>query len=833
MLGHPWRWLHMVQPYPLPRTTRETAILNGNGGATYGPFQFKIFDTLDVKAFIKPQGAEFFSPATITVAKTSTDVFADFTVTFSAAIPATTQLLVKAERLHERQIAITKAGALSAVELEKELSKQGSVLNELRRDVNRGGSVVPGAQHQALMFDAEGRVVPGPDLVAEAAGWRQADIQLQQNINAEAQARVAANQQLQQNINAERQQRQASITAETAARIAGDKAVASLFGQAGPIEVPLFDSRLAASLANINVLRQSFRTAGFTEAGDGGGAVYRRVVSEPEHAGKLQSADGAWWELATQPLNVRMFGAVGDNVADDTAALIAAVDFAFARSVGLNWPTGDYFTTGSLPHYHDVRHEGPGRIFRGDKIWHITPTGQQVNILFCSPSGTGDGLSEDAPMTFATAVEGVFSNLGVKAVQGYWKIKMLGGAYGASSAVDVRRWPYFGNAVEIYGEKNLSGEHLTVINRGGTTGRAIWFRMAPASSERLQYGSPRIQFVDLNVVGWVQGVSIFMRGGRISEFGCKFENCTYGIWTQSADIEAYGEYHNCEFGVRAQYHAEANVGRDGLVAKFYNCTLGVDFGRLSAGGVRAAEFYNCGTCMRAQQNSRFEYGTIYAEGWTACVLRIESGVTLNREGTITHDGVSVTPSKPLIWMTGHSLADQDGNGPVRFQHRHLIPENAIILANTTDRTIFETLAGGTGTGIPFRLDGNRYWSRYITLEMELMGELIRTAGTKTLQLTGPGAGTGLIMANRIAPADWEGAFKWSVAINVCPSGKILAEDELTLADGRKLFQRLYRTGGVQGIFPNSSAIASCRIYLQLADATDALAVQRMTTFITG
>src|SRR5690606_20667332 len=42
----------------------------------------------------------------------------------------------------------------------------------------------------------------------------------------------------------------------------------------------------------------AFRTNGFAIVGDGGAALYKRVASEPTHAGKVMSADGAWWELA-------------------------------------------------------------------------------------------------------------------------------------------------------------------------------------------------------------------------------------------------------------------------------------------------------------------------------------------------------------------------------------------------------------------------------------------------------------------------------------------------------------------------------------------------------
>lgn len=38
------------------------------------------------------------------------------------------------------------------------------------------------------------------------------------------------------------------------------------------------------------------RTQGYTFPGDGSGSAYKRVASEPAHSGKIQSADGGWWE---------------------------------------------------------------------------------------------------------------------------------------------------------------------------------------------------------------------------------------------------------------------------------------------------------------------------------------------------------------------------------------------------------------------------------------------------------------------------------------------------------------------------------------------------------
>lgn len=88
------------------------------------------------------------------------------------------------------------------------------------------------------------------------------------------------------------------VDQETIDRIAGDEALASLIGNVGSGNAPLFDTRLAVSLANIDPLVNALRTAGYNSVGDGGSALYKRVDTEPTHAGKVQSADGAWWEAA-------------------------------------------------------------------------------------------------------------------------------------------------------------------------------------------------------------------------------------------------------------------------------------------------------------------------------------------------------------------------------------------------------------------------------------------------------------------------------------------------------------------------------------------------------
>ena len=78
------------------------------------------------------------------------------------------------------------------------------------------------------------------------------------------------------------------------------------------------------------------QTLGYAAPGDKGMALYARVTSEPVHPGKIQSADGAWWELADTEVNPYQLGGKGrDNSADeavDTAAVLNAMAVVEARA---------------------------------------------------------------------------------------------------------------------------------------------------------------------------------------------------------------------------------------------------------------------------------------------------------------------------------------------------------------------------------------------------------------------------------------------------------------------------------------------------------------------
>jgi|TARA_B100002003_G_scaffold205199_1_gene198475 hypothetical protein len=105
----------------------------------------------------------------------------------------------------------------------------------------------------------------------------------------------------------------------------------------------------AAEAARPPASIKALRLAGYFSAGDGGGAVYRRVASEPSHEGKLQTVDGTWWELAETRISPLMFGALGDGVTDDSEAFHKVRTYAEQSSL---WRWG-YMVTPSVLDLHD------------------------------------------------------------------------------------------------------------------------------------------------------------------------------------------------------------------------------------------------------------------------------------------------------------------------------------------------------------------------------------------------------------------------------------------------------------------------------------------------
>ncbi|SFI84723.1 carboxypeptidase-like regulatory domain-containing protein [Albimonas pacifica] len=104
-----------------------------------------------------------------------------------------------------------------------------------------------------------------------------------------------------------------------------------------------FDNRAAAQAATIASDVGAVRLLGYTTAGDGETAQYKRAASSPGHAGSFQDAEDNWWEIANAKVQVEQLGAVADGATNARGALQSAL--SFRSEVGL---TGSYAISGAV-----------------------------------------------------------------------------------------------------------------------------------------------------------------------------------------------------------------------------------------------------------------------------------------------------------------------------------------------------------------------------------------------------------------------------------------------------------------------------------------------------
>lgn len=162
----------MAQPYPISRETREEAIFLGDGGSSYGPFGLKIFDSADVLIYTKATGETVWTEQAVTITKASDEPFDAFSIAFAGNIPNTTKIKVISARVHERTAGLMQGVQLSPDALEKEITKIGTILQELARDRDRalktdfdagvGLTVSSSVVDGELLMKLGTMLVPGP-----------------------------------------------------------------------------------------------------------------------------------------------------------------------------------------------------------------------------------------------------------------------------------------------------------------------------------------------------------------------------------------------------------------------------------------------------------------------------------------------------------------------------------------------------------------------------------------------------------------------------------------------------------------------------------------------
>ena len=296
----------MSTTIPITRSTRQVTL---EASAAQVLFTFNagpVWDTADLVVQRKIAPATRFTTITtgFTLAQTGSPAGATgATCTFAVAPrptlgDAAVQIRITSRRVHERETDVSRAGRLHTPSFETEQDKVTTTLQELRRDTD--GALAEAEAVRGELLDAVlGTVPDGIWTNTKLANMPEASVKARLPGSSDGVP-----------IDATMQQ------------------VRSALG--------VYDTRAALAASHIAGVLNFASTAGYAAAGDNGGAVYKRVGAEPSHPGKVQSADGTWWELAFNVVTPETFGILPSNTDNrtgfsDLASYVNAVGSAVVR----------------------------------------------------------------------------------------------------------------------------------------------------------------------------------------------------------------------------------------------------------------------------------------------------------------------------------------------------------------------------------------------------------------------------------------------------------------------------------------------------------------------
>jgi hypothetical protein len=474
-----------------------------------------------------------------------------------------------------------------------------------------------------------------------------------------------------------------------------------------------FGTKGSVELWNPETPPDYVRTAGHYTAGDGGGALYRKVASEPAHAGKIQSADGTWWEIRESILTPEMFGGgVGRTGSENHQAIvdaIAAIGVNFTSNGGFAGPViefgyGTYQFSDTIHLRNVVTLRGKGGGGGGD----------QGNATILQFANDKHGIVVHHPDTFGltgscgtwaagkTYIVGNMTTLngGIRHVTGgnIYTLVTAGGGLTAAPAPShtsgtvigadgyAWRWeaPYSTAAASIIENMALFGGY---DNGGVTTGHAIWGRARfDAKNLYIKYfaGDAYHIWAGAQVTGELRGNANNWRiwGGRAI-------NCNHGLFVKGPDGNA-GTCFGSDFsanrgwGIRDEsflgnvydgVHTNGNAegARRQYDRNHYVCIDQV-LGPTTTPGTNVAVWHDYGEPGGGAAIVDWVSGTAYAvgayvEGSNQRVYRVTTAVGNSTVEPIFSgsaaqtlaDGYNWTPTDNEVWVSGDTTIVEGGS----------------------------------------------------------------------------------------------------------------------------------------------------------------------------
>lgn len=382
-------------------------------------------------------------------------------------------------------------------------------------------------------------------------------------------------------------------------------------------------------------------------------------------------------------LNVRAFiDTPVDGVTSNQDGIVAAVAAALSVGAALTWPRGTYVSTANIPNLWAVDHIGPGVITRGGYTWFITPrVSTHVNEMHCSPTaglGNNDGITPDAPCTVQTTFTSRLRLLGEKAARGQWRVRWLGS--GQADGVIMSGLPYFGNALQIWGEDAAVYAELP-SKWDGTASAASYALRTNHGNTALALDLRNIEFIN-----WTKDVGnsgAFTNDDRLrmEVFNCKFTDTDIGIWVLQSYIRVRAStFTRCRtWGVNVSYLSYGNIGTSGAdnANRFYECGVPISVARNSVAYAQNNDFYTIvDRAIEVNKQSRARSLENRFHSWSDTPSTLRSVYYTSEGGLLNNDNASGTPDTFLLPITDTQPVYRSSVGGT---HWHLQRETPLVL----------------------------------------------------------------------------------------------------------------------------------------------------------
>jgi hypothetical protein len=262
-----------------------------------------------------------------------------------------------------------------------------------------------------------------------------------------------------------------------------------------------------------------------------------------------------------ETVSVKDFGAVGDGVTSDQAAVAAAVAAAYSAGAILEWPAGTYLTTATIPNFHDILHVGKGVVKRGSDTWKISGnTGNNIIYVATTGNDANDGLSSSQPrLTFQSAFNALLNWSDALLRNGTFKVVAAAGTYTEGATLDglQSKNMIIVEGPDVGGHPNVPT--AIIDGTGATAEHGLYFFRG------IKVHVKNIKVRDFTTASYSYGV-VIDAGGYLQTTNVHTEGNQYaGISVDDGAVGRIGGgiHSNLYFGIRVHDNAMATVGYAG------------------------------------------------------------------------------------------------------------------------------------------------------------------------------------------------------------------------------------------------------------------------------